>query len=191
MSRRTVFLCVFALGLVVPLTSCLDLESLHVAYVLDSRLSGSVEITYTGIHSDREEPDSRIEEMKEFYEDLPGLAEEQAFIWGIKDKEVVVKDKTDTRCDVVIKGEIGDFLRSLVPLLEDGEFAIEQTSNTLSCTIKSSDLVEDEPGLQFSIAYSGTILSHNAHTFDAEKKTMTWVGGKLGEEGIRFQLQIE
>jgi len=150
-----------------------------------------MEITYCGIHSDETDADAQRKEMSEFSEDLANLAGEHAFMWGIPEKEMGFENKTDLRCDVIIKGKIENFLRSLAPLMDGGVYEIERTKNSFSCSIHSSEMMVDDMGFVVAIAYSGKIVSHNAHSFDDQNQVMKWFGAKMGDSGIQFKVQIE
>ncbi len=190
MKKNIVFMILFMCANLF-LSGCLTLEKMSILYDINKNLTGRVELSFIGIHSDEETEAEKKNEMTDLYNSYVDDGKDMASIYCLDDVKTELTDKTDFKCNAIVTGKIKTFLGSIYPLTDDSVYEIKKDNKQLSVKIDSCNISDEDMPVEVSIRFKGKILSHNAHLFDEKNNKMTWSGQKMNETGISFVLAIE
>lgn len=177
---------------------CIVSEEMHVDIFIDKDLSGEVTLDVLGIHSDSNDPQERVDELKDYCKE-GYLKEGQslATTFGLNDPQISLTNQTETGCALTVQGRFDNAVRVLSAMAGDGEFEIKKSGGFLVARLLMSRPVQtddDKSGggnaSTVSIQYAGRIQDHNAHAFDSQSGAMTWFDTRMNETGVQFVLKL-
>jgi hypothetical protein len=170
-------------------SACLQSETDEVQITLNNDLSGKLTIAIRQISSDEKTVAAQKKEMADFYADIPKTIQELKES-GLKDPQIELTDKTDTRCGAVLKADF-DSIATILPVLTDGktDFEVSRTGDIVSIRMQVNGFSDDPPKL-FSIKAAGEVLEHNAQSFDRETQTLQWKMGETGNRRVYLRIEL-
>lgn len=188
-SMRRLLSCVLLVAMAFAL-GCVDAEKINVRLDIDRELQGKVTLEFLGIHSTAGKPEEQKAEMQKFVDsDYKENAERIVREWSLKDAQTELTNKTDSKCDGKIVGEIDTLIKTLSPLVDErgATYEIKRDATRFYFTAR----VPPDPNassIDLTITYPGKIVEHNAQSYNEAAHLMQWNLGKINAAGIHFVL---
>jgi len=175
----------------VLLSGCIVSDPLYVEYAIETNLAGEIVVESTGIHSNDDNPEKRKEEFKQYCDEgYLEQGQEWVSFFSLDDARIILTNRTDTTCEVVVKGKFDNLARALSLLAGEHDYEIRKSGPFFVARLLTG-MAEEDDDQEFTVVihYVGEIIAHNAHVFDEESGTMTWSGSNLDDSGVQFILK--